>query len=121
MPRLSIAAVTFGILLFGAAPHVAAQECAPDGDVQFICGPVSPEDFAPVPDSPWVIVSSWIDDGPMYAVDTRDRRVIDIFPEPAGALSGPVGDPRDRRGGLELRAAPEQRPESRSSYRIEEK
>ena len=69
MPRLSIAAVTFGILLF----------------------------------------------------DTRDRRVIDIFPEPAGALSGPVGDPRDRRGGLELRAAPEQRPESRSSYRIEEK
>ena len=111
MPRLSIAAVTFGILLFGAAPPAAAQECAPDGDVQFICGPVSPEDFAPVPDSPWVIVSSWIDDGPMYAVDTRDRRVIDIFPEPAGArhdtamygdCPGPVTT-RIRPHGLNLR------------------
>ena len=111
MRRLNLGAVTLGILLLGAAPPEAAQECEPDGDVQFICGPVSPEDFAPVPDSPWVIVSSWIDNGPMYGVDTRDHRVVDIFPGPAGArhdtmmysdCPGPVTT-RIRPHGLNLR------------------
>ena len=96
----TVVAATFVLLLLGtAAPATAQEECAPDGDVQFICGPVSPEDFAQVPDSPWVIVPNMVDNGPIQAVDTRDDSVVTIFPATAdarhdqatyGACPGPV-------------------------------
>ena len=66
-----IGTFTIGMLwLVAAAAH--AQDCEPDGEVQFLCGPVSPEDLAPVPQSPWVIVSSMVDEGHLYLADTRD-------------------------------------------------
>ena len=98
----TIGAAIIVLLSWGAAaPATArAQDCAPDGDVQFICGPVSPEDFAPVPDSPWVIVASMVDEGHIYATDTRDLGATVIFPTAAsgarhdtamyGACPGPV-------------------------------
>ena len=58
----------------------AAAQCEPDGDVQFVCGPVSPEDLATVPESPWVIVSGMENDGFLYATDTRDHRSVVLFP-----------------------------------------
>ena len=87
MTRLTIlGAAIVGLLFAGApAPAAAQEDCAPDGDVQFVCGPVSPEDFAPVPDSPWVIVPNMVDNGPIQAVDTRDNSVVTIFPAMAGA------------------------------------
>ncbi len=57
-----------------------AAQCAPDGDVEFVCGPENPEDLIAVPDSPWVIVSSMVDDGHLYATDTRDHTSRTIFP-----------------------------------------
>ena len=83
----TVVAATFVLLLLGSAAPATAQEedCAPDGDVQFLCGPVSPEDFAQVPDSPWVIVPNMVDNGPIQAVDTRDDSVVTIFPATAGA------------------------------------
>ncbi len=103
MTRFTTIGAAFIVLLWwGAAAPVAAraQDCAPDGDVQFICGPVSPEDFAPVPESPWVIVASMVDEGHIYAADTRDRSATVIFPIEAsgarhdtalyGACPGPV-------------------------------
>ena len=57
-----------------------AAQCAPDGDVEFVCGPENPEDLIAVPDSPWVIVSSMVDDGRLYATDTRDHTSRAIFP-----------------------------------------
>ena len=83
----TVVAATFVLLLLGTAAPATAQEedCAPDGDVQFLCGPVSPEDFAQVPDSPWVIVPNMVDNGPIQAVDTRDDSVVTIFPATAGA------------------------------------
>ena len=89
MPRSEIIRVAaIGLLLAGAAAPAAtqAQACEPDGDVQFLCGPISPEDFAPVPESPWVIVPSTVDEGHIYAADTRDLSTTLIFPvEAAGA------------------------------------
>ena len=64
--------------LVAAAAH--AQDCEPDGEVQFLCGPVSPEDLAPVPQSPWVIVSSMVDEGHLYLADTRDYTSTILFP-----------------------------------------
>jgi hypothetical protein len=63
-----------------ALPAAGAAQCDPDGDVEFVCGPVSPEDLAAVPDSPWVIVSSMTDDGRLYATDARDHTSRPIFP-----------------------------------------
>ena len=63
-----------------AIPATGAAQCEPDGDVEFVCGPVSPEDLAAVPNSPWVIVSSMTDDGHLYATDARDHTSRRIFP-----------------------------------------
>ncbi len=94
----AIAVLAVALLLVPASP--AAAQCEPDGEVQFLCGPVSPEDLAPVPDTPWVIVSSMIDGGSLYAADTRDHSATAIYPvqtsEPRqdtatyGACPGPV-------------------------------
>ena len=61
--------VTCALILGVAGPSTAA--CDPDGEVRFLCGPVNPEDLAPVPQSPWVIVSSR--EGYLYLADTRDH------------------------------------------------
>ena len=80
----------------------SAQEaaCEPDGDVQFLCGPVSPEDLAPIPETPWVIVAAMVDGGGLHLADIRDHSSDVVFPtatsEPRhdtttyGACPGPV-------------------------------
>ena len=100
------------LLLIAAGP--AAAQCEPDGEVQFLCGPVSPEDFAPIPQSPWVIVSSMIDGGDLHLADTRDNTTTVLFSPATGSAEhdtatygdcpGPVtGDFRPH--GLYLRAS----------------
>lgn len=66
-------------LLFGGAEGAAAA-CDPDGDVHFVCGPVSPEDLIAVPDSPWVVTSNMEDEGHLYLADTRDHTATVLFP-----------------------------------------
>ena len=78
MQMLLVSFVTAACLLCLAAP--SAAQCEPDGDVQFVCGPVSPEDLALVPDTPWVIVASWEDDGYLSAADSRDHGTSRLFP-----------------------------------------
>ena len=60
----------------------AEAQCAPDGDIQFLCGPVSPEDLVTIPESPWVIVSSMEDDGYLSLADSRDHSSTVVFPTP---------------------------------------
>ena len=67
------------LCLLGLASPSAAQ-CDPDGDIQFVCGPVSPEDLVAVPGSPWLIVSGMENDGYLYATDTRDHSSAVLFP-----------------------------------------
>ena len=110
--RLRMVPVSFVVVmcLLGLANPSAAQ-CDPDGDVQFVCGPVSPEDLVAVPGSPWVIVSGMEDDGYLYATDTRTHRSAVLFPHatfrsrPDASFSG-CGGPVTRRfrpHGLSLR------------------
>ena len=100
------------LLLIAAGP--AAAQCEPDGEVQFLCGPASPEDLAPIPQSPWVIVSSWVDGGDLHLADTRDNTTTVLFSPATGSAKhdtatygdcpGPVtGDFRPH--GLYLRAS----------------
>ena len=58
--KFTLSSVAVLCLLGLARPSAAA--CDPDGDVQFLCGPVSPEDLVAIPQSPWIIVSSMEDE-----------------------------------------------------------
>ena len=87
------------VCLVGSVRPGEAQ-CDPDGDVEFVCGPVSPEDLARVPRSPWILVSGMEDDGYLYAIDVRDLTSSVLFPTPQaqprhdrstyGSCPGPV-------------------------------
>ena len=39
----------------------ASNACEADGLVEFLCGPVSPEDLAQIPGTPWIIASGMED------------------------------------------------------------
>jgi hypothetical protein len=69
-------------LLASASP--GQGQCDPDGEVRFVCGPVSPEDLVRVPDSPWVLVSGMEDDGYLYATDVRNLTSQVLFPTQTG-------------------------------------
>ena len=76
--RASLTAVVCLLCLSGT---VSAQ-CEADGDVEFVCGPISPEDLIEIPDTPWVLVSSMEDDGYLSATDTRNLQSTRLFPLP---------------------------------------
>ena len=77
-------ALSWLALMAVAAP--ADAQCEPDGEFGFVCGPISPEDLALVPDRPWVIVASWEDDGYLSAAHATDHHTQRLYPIPeAGA------------------------------------
>ena len=61
------------LLLGLSAGHAGDVDCLPDGDLEFVCGFVDPEDLVSVDDSPWIIVSSLTPGDGLYAIDARDR------------------------------------------------
>ncbi|MBL4821118.1 MAG: hypothetical protein JKY98_09055 [Gammaproteobacteria bacterium] len=64
----------------------AADACDSDGNIQFICGPVSPEDLVAIPDSPWVVVSSMVNEGHLYIADKRNHSTTLVFPTAAAKI-----------------------------------
>ena len=74
--RRALAAVTFAgaLVAAGTAPAFA------DNGVRFIDGFENPEDLAEIPSSPWVIVSSWQDNGYVSAVHKGNQRVVEVYP-----------------------------------------
>lgn len=93
-----------------------AQDCAPEGDVQFVCGTSNPEDLVTVPETSWVIASGMEDNGHLYRVDTRDHTSEVVYPtdgsmprfdrEVYGACASP-GVEGFRPHGLSLRPGPD--------------
>lgn len=114
--RLFAVVVAAGLCLAAGAGSGEAQ-CPPDGDVEFVCGPVSPEDLVAVPESPWVIVAGMEDDGYLYATDSRNHRSTVLFPvssygsrpDPAFADCGGPLTGGFRPHGLNLRPGPDGR------------
>tara|TARA_B110000858_G_scaffold3502_1_gene4041 strand:- start:13451 stop:14479 length:1029 start_codon:yes stop_codon:yes gene_type:complete len=76
--------VLAGFLLSFAAPSSA--QCEADGDVEFLCGPISPEDLVQIPDTPWVIVASWEADGYLSAANANSHETLRLFPSPNANL-----------------------------------
>lgn len=101
-----------GVVCFLGIAEASAAACDPDGSVKFLCGPVSPEDLAAIPQSPWIIASGMEDDGYLYLTDARDYSSRVLFPTETsrsrhdtvtyGACPGPATD-RFRPHGLSLR------------------
>jgi len=58
----------------------AQNNCEPDGDIAFVCGPISPEDLVAIPQSPWIISSGMEDEGYLYLIDTRDSTTQILYP-----------------------------------------
>ena len=88
------------VLLLGVAGHGAA-DCEAVGDVRFVCGQSGPEDLISVPDSPWVLVSSFPQgSGGLRLIDTRDLTTTVLLPTASprerldrsryGACPGPI-------------------------------
>ena len=110
-PVALVPSIVCAVVLGGAAAAPAA--CDPDGNVQFLCGAVSPEDLVAVPQSPWVVVSSMEDEGHIYLADTRSHTAQVVFPtetshpqHDTATYSGCPGPPgtRFRPHGISLRA-----------------
>ena len=105
------------VLCVVVLPGVAAAQCQAEGGVEFVCGPVSPEDLVAVPDSPWVVVAGMEDDGYLYIIDTRDHQSTVLFPvssyrarlDPAFAGCGGPVTGGFRPHGLNLRVGEEGR------------
>ena len=94
MQCMTVRFLLFSAIGFFGGLGVSEAQCEPDGEVRFACGPISPEDLAAVPESPWVIASSMEDDGYLSVVDSRDHSSDVLFPT---ATSQPQHD-RQRYG-----------------------
>ena len=72
-------AIAFALLLGKAGPEAA--DCDAIGNVQFLCGIVSPEDFALVPGSDWILTSgNRAGQGAIRALNVRTTNVTTLFP-----------------------------------------
>lgn len=58
----------------------AADPCPPSGPIQFICGLISPEDLAVIPDSEWIIASGNQEGGKLHLVNVRDKSTRVVYP-----------------------------------------
>ena len=67
-----------------AAPAAFAADCSPAGRVNFICGVTNVEDFAPAPDTKWVIGSDLSTPGSpqgyLYLFDTGKKIAVAVQP-----------------------------------------
>ena len=84
------------LCLFGARPAAAAEACAPAGEVHYLCGLNNAEDMAPLPGSPFMVVSgmsgSGAKAGELYLVDTGARTFSVLKPDLSGPARAPYGD-----------------------------
>lgn len=101
-----------GILFMQAGVGQNADQCEPDGSIQFVCGPISPEDLIAIPESSWVIASGMEDEGYLYLVDVNEFVATTLFPTQSsvprhdratyGSCPGPVSG-QFRPHGISLR------------------
>jgi hypothetical protein len=82
----SLAALALAMTVCAVNPAGAASSanCSPAGGASFICGVTNVEDFAPVPDTKWVIGSDLAakdhPQGYLYLFDTEKRTASAVEP-----------------------------------------
>ena len=61
----------------------AADDCAPVGEIRFICDMISPEDLAVLPGEEWVIASGNQEGGMIHLVNVSDKTSSVLYPTAA--------------------------------------
>jgi sugar lactone lactonase YvrE len=65
----------------GAAAQQGAAGCAPLGRIEFLCAVVSPEDFAVVPGTDWILTSgNRAGQGAIRVLNVRDQTITTLYP-----------------------------------------
>ena len=81
MRTLAPVALTLVVLALPGAAGPRAQECAPDGDLMFVCNQAGPEDLVDVPGTPWVLAGAYQEgSGGLRLIDTRDLTTTILLP-----------------------------------------
>jgi hypothetical protein len=73
----------------GLQPTSAPGACAPEGELEYLCGTLKPEDLASIPGTDWLIASGFAPGSGLKVVDTRRRRAVRWF---TGAPDQVLGD-----------------------------
>src|SRR5438067_1682816 len=72
---LGLAAVVCGAWLLAGTAASAAESCAAEGKISYLCGPANAEDLALVPGTRWIITSGMtspsVPTGHFYLIDTK--------------------------------------------------
>ncbi|TCV67440.1 hypothetical protein [Neorhizobium sp. S3-V5DH] len=68
----AIAAIMIGWFSLGAEPAVA-DECAPTGDLQFLCGIQVPEDLISLPGERWIVASGMAPGSGLHLIDADKK------------------------------------------------
>ena len=83
MRALKLLGVSLAFALSLGIAQRSAAPCEAVGEIQFICGVISPEDLAIVPGAEWVIASGNQEGGRIQLVSVRDKTTTVLFPTPA--------------------------------------
>ncbi len=88
-----LAVVVCGAWLVAGTPAAAADGCAAEGKVSYLCGPANAEDLALVPGTRWMITSGMtspsVPTGHLYLVDTKARSWKALAPNMTGPAWAP--------------------------------
>jgi hypothetical protein len=60
-------------LLAVSLASASPADCTPDPQLEYVCGPVKPEDVVAMPGTPWLIASGFAPGAGLKLIDTRDR------------------------------------------------
>ncbi|GGB23055.1 hypothetical protein GCM10011380_10910 [Sphingomonas metalli] len=100
--------VALALLL--AAPAGDQPVCAPDPELDYVCGAEKPEDVLAIPGTPWLIASGFAPGAGLKLVDTRGRSAMRWYTGPPtppprdGTCPGPLNPALFNARGLSLRA-----------------
>ena len=92
---LGLVALLAGFWLVAGAPAQAAETCAPEGRVHYLCGPKNVEDMVLVKGTRWIIASGMTGPnapvGQLYLIDSRAHTWKPLTPDVSGPAQSPYG------------------------------
>src|SRR5215813_8366910 len=82
MRVVTILSLSVIFLVPAASAAQTPANCAPSGNIQYVCGQEAPEDLVLVPGTDWILASSYGGNGGIRLVSTRDKTSTVAYPSP---------------------------------------
>src|SRR5215831_4680174 len=83
MKALTLLALTATLALPRVAAAQTATNCAPAGNIQFVCGQDAPEDLVYLPGTDWMVASAYGGNGGIRLINVRDKTSSMLYPSAA--------------------------------------